>query len=169
MALCVVAAAGCGGGEPDGLTIYLRARLGPDGPPGQRAAVLAPVERARRPELSLARQAVLEILVGPSPGERTRGFLDSAHPETRLLRVDVAGGTATVELAGREPSLPTAAAIVYSLAGLDGVERVQLHLDGRPCCVRTHAGAAVPLLTPADFRGWQAEPCAFRREHRCRG
>ncbi|MDQ3822892.1 MAG: GerMN domain-containing protein [Actinomycetota bacterium] len=170
--LVAALAVGCGGGDRDTVTIYLRARLGPDGPHGQRAAILTPVERDRRTTISRVRQAVLELLVGPSQDERTRGFHDTIPLATRLLGVTVHGDRARVELAGAEPDLYGAAAIVYSVAGAADVDRVQLRLDGAPCCVRTHRGDAIPWLSPASFRFWQGEPCRFRTSPthvRCRG
>ena len=163
---------GCGGGDADTVTIFLRARLGPEGPHGQRAAILTPVERDRRATMSAARQAVLELLVGPAPDERARGFEDTIPPETRLLGVRVRGAAAVVDLAGREPDFYGAAAIVYSVTGAGGAQRVQLRLDGAPCCVRTHDGEAIPWLSRATFRYWQGEPCRFRTSpthSRCRG
>ena len=164
--------AGCGGGSGDEVTIYLRARLGPEGPHGQRAAILTPVDRERRPAMSSARQAVLELLVGPSPDERARGFQDTIPIATRLQRVSIDGGRAVVELAGAEPDFYGAAAIVYSVTeAAPSVRRVQLRLEGRPCCVRSHSGDAIPWLSRTTFRYWQGEPCRFRTSpvhRRCR-
>jgi Sporulation and spore germination len=163
--------AGCGGGRDD-VTIYLRARLGPDGPHGQRAAILTPVERARRPAMSSARQAVLELLVGPSPDERARGFQETIPIATRLQGVRIDGGRAVVDLAGAEPDFYGAAAIVYSVTeAASTVTRVELRLDGKPCCVYSHSGAPVRSLTRGTFRYWQGEPCALRdspTHRRCR-
>ena len=155
-------AAGCGGGGADVVTIYLRARLGPEGPQGQRAAILTPVERERRPTMTSARQAVLELLVGPSPDERARGFQDTIPIATRLLGVRIDGARAVVDLAGAEPNVYGAAAIVYSVTEASSVRRVQLRLEGRLCCVRSHSGVAIPWLSRATFRYWQGEPCRFR-------
>ena len=169
---CSLLVAGCGGGDSDTVTIYLRARLGPDGPHGQRAAVLTPVERERRPAMSAARQAVLELLVGPSPDERARGVEDTIPIGTRLLGVTARGPSSVVELAGTEPDFYGAAAIVYSLAETADARRVQLRLGGAPCCVRTHDGDAIRWLSPETFRYWQGEPCRFRTSpthRRCRG
>lgn len=160
---------GCGGG--DGITIYLRARLGPDGPPGQRAPVLTPVEREARDGMSAARQAVLEVLVGPSPHERARGFLDTVSIETRLLGAQTDGKTTIVELAGEEPDFYGAAAIVYSVTEAAPRSRVGLRIDGKPCCVYSHEGRAVRWLSRRTFRYWQGEPCALRTtptDRRCR-
>jgi hypothetical protein len=171
VALAVLVAGCRGGTDGDTVTVYLRARLGPDGPHGQRAAILTPVERQRRPAMSAARQAVLELLVGPSPDERTRGFQDTIPLATRLLGVTVDGERAVVELAGVEPDFYGAAAIVYSVIEASGARRVKLRLDGAPCCVRTHEGAPIPWLSHATFRYWQGEPCRFRTSpthRRCR-
>jgi hypothetical protein len=84
-----VVLAGCGGGQR--LAVYLPQRLGPEGPPGQRAPVLVPVERERRASMSPVRQAVLELMVGPAPSERARGFADALPPGTRADRVRLEG------------------------------------------------------------------------------
>jgi hypothetical protein len=166
--LLVLALAGCGGG-PARLTIYLPQRLGPDGPPGQRVPVLMPVERERRETMSAARQAVLDVMGGPAPAERARGFLDTIDLSTRLLGVRVSSDMATIELAGDEPDYLGSAAIVYSVTEQTGLERVRLLLDGRPCCVHTHQGTPWPgALERRTFRGWTGEPCPLRTENRCR-
>lgn len=164
VALCLLAlaAAGCGGTD-DALTVYLPQRLGPEGPKGQRVPVLMPVERDRRETMSAVRQAVLEVMGGPAPGERSRGFLETIPLATRLVDVEIAGDLATVELAGAEPSYLGAAAIVYSVTEQTGVQRVRLRLDGEPCCVFTHQATAWPgALDRRTFRGWTGEPCPLR-------
>jgi hypothetical protein len=169
--LLVLAIAGCGGGAEQ-LTIYLPQRLGPEGPVGQRVPVLMPVERERRETMSAVRQAVLEIMGGPAPAERARGFLDTIPLSTRLLDVRVAGDTATVELAGEEPDHVGSAAIVYSVTEQAGLARVRLVLDGVPCCVHMHQGTPWSgALERIHFRGWTGEPCTLRTQRdavRCR-
>lgn len=150
------------GGDGDRLTVYLSARLGPDGPPGQRSPVVTPVERERRDEVAAARQAALEVLVGPSPRERARGYTAAVAPQTRLVHVSVSGELATLELAGREPTLLGAAALVYSLTELPEIARVRLLHEGRPCCVYSHSGRAIQTLMRETFRGWSGEPCSAR-------
>jgi hypothetical protein len=153
---------GCGAGS-DSLTIYLPQRLGPEGPNGQRVPVLTPVQRERRDTMSASRQAVLDLMAGPAPKERARGFLDTIPLSTRLLGVRLSGDLATVELAGDEPDYLGSAAIVYSVTELAGVRRVRLLLDGKPCCVYTMQGTPWPTpLTRGSFRGWTGEPCALR-------
>jgi hypothetical protein len=164
--------AGCGG-EPDGLTIYLPQQLGPEGPHGQRVPVLMPVERERRETMSSARQAVLELMIGPAPDERAHGFEETIPLSMRLLGVRVERGVATVKLAGKEPDYLGSAAIVYSVTEVPGVRAVRLLLDGEPCCFYTHQGSAVLWAhTRRAFRGWTGEPCSLRtyaHAVRCRG
>jgi sporulation and spore germination protein len=172
LAVAVVLLAGCGGGEEETLTVYLKQRLGPEGPHSQIAPVLMPVERERRDGIPAEHQAVLEVRVGPSPDERAHGFLDTLKPETRLRSVTIAGGTANVELLGREPDFYGTGAIVYSLTAIPGVERVALRLEGKPCCAYRHDGSVIRFLTRSKYRGWQGEPCKERDRPdaaRCRG
>jgi hypothetical protein len=172
LALILLAGCGGGGGGEETLTVYLKQKLGPEGPHSQIAPVLMPVEREPRKGTPRAHQAVLELRVGPSPDERAQGFLDTVESQTRLRSVAISGGTATVELAGREPDSYAAGAIVYSLTELEGVERISLRLDGHACCVYRHDGTAVPLLTRRTYAGWQGEPCGERHRPdavRCRG
>jgi hypothetical protein len=174
LALILVALAGCGGGDDETLTVYLKQRLGPEGPHSQIAPVLMPVERERREGIPAEHQAVLEIRVGPSPDERAHGFLDTLEPETRLRAVKVAGGTAIVQLTGSEPAdFYAHGAIVFSLTALSGIERVTLQLDGKPCCVYGHDGKVrSEPLTRREYDYWQGEPCGERDQPdavRCRG
>jgi hypothetical protein len=164
--------AGCGGEEEETFTIYLKQRLGPEGPPGQVAPVLMPVERRTRPGEPLARQIVLELTVGPTPDERAYGFLDTLAPEVRFGSVTVRDGTAVVEVARREPDFYGTAAVVYSLTELPDVDRVELSLDDRPCCKYRHDRTVVTSIPRTTYRGWQGEPCGERDRDdavRCRG
>jgi hypothetical protein len=168
----LVCLAGCGGG-PDRLTVYLPQRLGPDGPHGQRAPVLMPVERTRRETMTGVRQAVLELMVGPAPDERTRGFSDVLPPGTRADHVRIKDGVAEIDLAGPEPTFLGAAAIVYSATSIPGVEAARLLRYGKPCCFYYHSGAAVAEAhSETSFRGWPGEPSTlrtYRNAVACRG
>ncbi|MEX0674927.1 MAG: GerMN domain-containing protein [Gaiellaceae bacterium] len=163
--------AGCGGGER--VTIYLPQWLGPEGPHGQRSPVLMPVQRERRETMSAVRQAVLELMVGPAPAERASGFSDALPPGTRANSVRIEDGVAAIDLAGPEPNLLGAAAIVYRATSVPGVEAARLLRYGKPCCIYSHSGAAITEPhTETLFRGWTAEPCALRTYPdavRCRG
>lgn len=158
----LVSLAGCGGADGDELTVYLPQRLGPEGPHGQIAPVLMPVERERRDGMPAAWQAVLELRVGPSPDERAHGFSVALEPGTRLREINVAGATAIVELAGREPNYLRSAAIVLSLTELPGIDAVRLRLDGEGCCFYTHDQEPVDRTASRAFRGWSGEPCHLR-------
>jgi hypothetical protein len=160
--LLLLALAGCGGAD-DQLTIYLPQRLGPEGPHGQRVPVLMPVEREHRDAMSPVRQIVLELVVGPAPVERARGFSDVLPLGTRADRVRIRDEVAEVDLAGTEPTFRGAAAIVYSATSVPGVRSVRLLRYGKPCCFHTHAGTAITEPhTRTSFRGWPSEPCKLR-------
>jgi hypothetical protein len=172
LAFVAILLAACGAGDEETLTVYLKQRLGPEGPHSQIAPVLMPVERERRDGIPPEHQAVLEVRVGPSPDERAHGFADTVEPETRLKSVRIEDGTATVELLGREPDFYGTGAIVYSLTAIPGVERVALRLEGKPCCAYRHDGRPIRFLTRRSYRGWQGEPCEERDRAdavRCRG
>jgi hypothetical protein len=161
--------AGCR--DPDTATVYLARRLGPQGPPGQLAPVLAPVERPLRGDGAAHREVALLVRQGPMPPEWGAGFAATIDPATRVVAARRTGSTVTVELAGREPDYYESAALVYSLTALPGVSRVRLRLVGRPCCVYGRDGAALIDLARETFEGWQGEPCAERTEPdavRCR-
>jgi hypothetical protein len=157
----VLILAACGGGEKT-VTVYLSQRLGPDGPPGQIAPVLMPVERTLRSASARPYQIVKLIRRGPAPGEWGKGFVETIDTETRVRSVSVLGSTATVELDGEEPDLYGSAAIVYSLTSLPDIDTVQLRVNGRDCCVHRQSGQPIKALTAKHFDGWQGEPCALR-------
>ena len=163
--LALVAIA-CGGAGADETVVYLPAKLGADGPPGQIAPVLEPLKRDRPgPWLTL-----VDLRAGPSPDEQARGVRAALSPETRIARVDVADGVATVDLAGRSPSFLASAAIAYTLTENRSITAVRLRLNGEPCCVYRMNGSPVTTITRKDFHGWTGEPCALRDETvpRCR-
>jgi spore germination protein GerM len=119
------------------------------------------------------RQAVLELMVGPAPAERARGFSDALPRGARADRVRTVGGVVEIDLAGPEPTFLGAAAIVYSATSVPGVRAVRLLRYGKPCCVYLHSGAAMAEPhTKESFRGWSAGPCVLRtyaHALRCRG
>jgi hypothetical protein len=156
----VLALAGCAGG--DGVTLYLKQRLGPDGPPGQIAPVLEPVQRPPRAAMSAAWQVLVQLRQGPRPDERARGFEPTIDPSTRFTNLVLANRTARVAVAGRRLDYYGVAAVVLSLTELPGIERV------RVCCLHRHDGTPVVDHERADFTGgWQGTPCKLRDENRC--
>ena len=109
--------AACGGGG-ETATIYLMQRLGPEGPPGQIAPVLTPVERTLRAGIATPYQVAQLVRQGPAPGEWGQGFVETIDPQTRIRSVSVTGSAATVELAGGAPDFYGSAALVYTLTSL---------------------------------------------------
>lgn len=164
------AAVACHSGDDPTVRVYFQQRLGGDGPNGQVVPVLEPVERERRPHMSETWQALLELRQGPTPAERTRGFEPTLPLEARPLSVSVSGSTAIVKLE-KPARFDAAAAMVYTLTELDGIERVGFRVDGRPCCLPLMDGADQPWTDRSRYRSWTGEPCELRTrpdQARCR-
>jgi hypothetical protein len=154
--------AACAGERRESVTLYLKQRLGPDGPPGQIAPVLEPVRRPRRASMSAARQVLVQLRQGPTPDERAHGFEPTIDPRTRFSGVSLRAGTAVVSLAGKPLDYYGVAAVVLSLTKLPAIDRV------RVCCLERHDGSRVFVHRRADFSGgWQGTPCELRRENPC--
>jgi spore germination protein GerM len=119
----------------------------------------------QRPEARSPRAAVLALLRGPTGAERGRGIRSALPAGTRLLRLRVARGTATVGFAGGSrrawlaDGFYATAQVVYTLTARPGIERVWMRVGGRRCCVFYHSGRPyVRPLTRAVFAGWQGAP-----------
>jgi hypothetical protein len=150
------------GGESDDVTLYLKQRLGPDGPPGQIAPVLEPVQRPPREAMAPVQQVLVQIRQGPTPEERAHGFEPTIDSRTRFPAVAVRDGTVRVEVAGKRLDYYGVAAVVLSLTELPDVERV------RVCCLHRHDGSRVLVHRREHFTGgWQGTPCELRDENRC--
>jgi hypothetical protein len=161
VAVVSIVLAACGGGSDD-VTLYLKQRLGPDGPPGQIAPVLEPVQRPPRRAMSAVQQVLVQIRQGPTPDERAHGFEPTIDPRTRFPAVAVRDGTVNVEVAGRPLDYYGVAAVVLSLTELAAVERVRI------CCLHRHDGSRVLLHRREHFSGgWQGTPCELRDENHC--
>ena len=81
--------------------------------------------------------AVRQLIAGPTRAEVARGFRTYVPPGTRVLGVEVADGTATVNLNDRFVSgsdtgslLARLSQLVRTLTGLEGTQRVQLLVNG---------------------------------------
>jgi spore germination protein GerM len=128
---------------------------------GWRGRLVAEQRRqARSP-----RAALDALLRGPTATERARGIGSALPAGTRLLRLRVARGTATVDLDGgsRRSWLSggfyATAQVVYTLTARPGIERVWMRVHGRRCCVFDHSGRPYARpLTRAVFAGWQGTP-----------
>lgn len=85
----------------------------------------------------LAASVIEELLAGPDEVEAEIGMLTNIPNGTELLGVDVADGTATVDLSAEftEPGgtlgeSSRLAQLVFTLTAIDGVERVLIAIDG---------------------------------------
>ena len=95
---------------------------------------LAPVNRRGRTALDAVRQ----LVAGPTRAERHRGFRTYVPASTRVRRVAVRHGLATVDLStvfanGRDPAgmLARLGELVRTVTGIEGTKRVQLLIDGK--------------------------------------
>lgn len=107
-----------------------------------RGETVAPVHREVPQTAAVGTAAVAALLEGPTATER--GFdVSSSVPEgTRLLGLDVAGGTATVDLSrefesggGSLSMTARLAELVFTLTQFSTVDRVRLELEGEPVSV----------------------------------
>ena len=123
---------------------------------------LAPVLREIPATKGVAAAAMRELLAGPRGAELAGSpAMYSAIPDaTRLLGVDVAGGTATVDLSGgfasgggSETMFGRLAQVVYTLTQFSSIDEVVFHLDGSP--VTTFGPEGIILAGPvarSDYR-----------------
>jgi germination protein M len=110
--------------------------------------ILVPVHREIEPTQAVARAAMTALLAGPTDDERAHNLAlgtvgTMIHPDTRLLGVSVAGGTATVDLSrdflpldldesNMDEYLLTLVQVTYTLTQFPTVDRVAFHIDGAP-------------------------------------
>jgi len=101
---------------------------------------LVPVERVVPKSVAVARAALTTLLVGPTAAERAaKPPITTLIPDgTQLLGIDVAGGTATVDLSGTFTSNNAGfsaggrmAQVVYTLTQFPTVQRVAFTVDGK--------------------------------------
>ena len=58
-----------------------------------------------------------------------------------------------------------AAAAVYTLTELPGIDAVSLRIHGRPCCVYDQQSKPIDPLRRDMYHGWPGEPCDLRTYH----
>lgn len=143
-----LAAAGCGSGGASTPTSHRTApRTAPRTPPvdGRTMSVFflkgESVERVVRPGAPSARDALVALLAGPTPEERSMGYSTAIPAGTRLLGYGVAGAEATVDFSGEMLSFGGGSAIVQAITGQventvmgnDGaVKSVSITVEGKP-------------------------------------
>jgi peptidoglycan hydrolase-like protein with peptidoglycan-binding domain len=100
--------------------------------------------------------AVRQLIAGPTRAEVARGFRTYVPAGTQVLGVEVADGTATVDLNERFASGGDAASLlarlsqlVRTLTGLQGTERVQLLMNGALVAARF---PGISTSSPITFR-----------------
>ena len=117
------------------------------------------------------RDAVSDLIAGPTAAERSHGFRTYLAPGTRLLHLGVAGRVATVDLNGAftAGSIERIAArlsqLVRTLTGVGGVTRVQILVDGKapvgmvpgislahPITLKLLETPNIPVPKPPQFR-----------------
>ena len=130
---------------------FIRAAL-PSGSPAGSEHLFA-TWREGPPTTAVGTAALRLLLEGPSAVERT-GDVSTAIPAgTRLLGLDIEGGTATVDLTsefesggGSASMFGRLAQIVYTLTEFETVKRVRFALDGEP--VDVFSGEGIVLDEP---------------------
>ena len=143
---------------------------------------LSPVVRPGR----TARDAVRQLIAGPTRAERHHGFRTYVPAATRLRRVSIANRLATVDLShgfvkGRKAGsmLARLSELVGTLTGIHGTKRVKLLIDGaattglfpgiptdRPITLRQLRTPNVPVPKPPPVRLPAPDPAVKATQRR---
>ena len=114
---------------------------------------VAPVAREVPATPRVGAAAIRALLAGPAADERSAGLTTAIPAGTRLLDLDISGGTADVDLSGEFASgggslsmTSRVAQVVTTLTAFPSVRRVAFRIDGRP--VTTVGGEGVPVAPP---------------------
>ena len=124
-----------------------------------RGASVGAAHRRVAGTVATARAAMNELLAGPTADETTAGLSSTIPRGISLLGINIADGTATVDLSGGFAGSADAKAmagrfaqVVFTLTQFPTVSRVAFHLDGRAVAVTGPAGAALAgPASRADF------------------
>jgi hypothetical protein len=118
---------------------------------------------ARRtgPAATPARAAMEALLEGPNDADRSAGLTTAVPEGTRLLGLDIADGTATVDLSSEFASgggslsmQARVAEVVYTLTQFPTVQRVSFRVDGE--AVDALGGEGLVLSEPQARSDWEA-------------
>jgi hypothetical protein len=116
------------------------------------------VSTARDVAVPAPMAAVLGALVdGPTASEAASGLDSAVPPQTTVLSATVAGGIATVNLAGPfdqlvgQSQIQAVAQFVFTATGQPGVTGVAFELDGQAVQVPVAGGAQVPVANRSQF------------------
>jgi spore germination protein GerM len=152
-----------GGTAPDTLRYriwFATAHLPSESVPARE--YLFPVWREAPRTAAVGAQALRLLLAGPMVAEMQPGVnaTSAIPPGTRLLGLDIAGGTATVDLTsefesggGSASMFVRLAQVVYTLTEFDTVRRVRFALDGKP--VDVFSGEGIVLDEPVTREDYE--------------
>jgi germination protein M len=122
---------------------------------------LVSVQREVPRTQAIARAAMEQLLAGPNDAERAASppIGSNVPGRTLLLGINIRDGLATVDLSrefesggGSASMLGRLAQVVYTLTQFPTVDRVALHLDGRPVTVFSGEGILIDRpLTRAEY------------------
>ena len=108
-----------------------------------------------------ATAAMTELLAGPTASDSAAGLTTAIPSGTLLLGINVAGGTATVDLTGTFASgggslsmFGRLAQVTYTLTQFPSVTGVVFHLDGK--AVTVFSGEGIVLDHPATRSGFES-------------
>lgn len=117
--------------------------------------------RAVPATVEVARAALTELLAGPTPADVAAGLASTVPAGTRLLGIDVAGGTATVDLSGEYASgggslsmTARLAQVTFTLTQFPTVKQVTFKLDGKP--VTVFGGEGIVLDHPSTRASFES-------------
>jgi germination protein M len=167
----VLVAAGCGGSEtsgPGGTETQPPPETGTATTAEATASIVvyftrgeqvAPVHREVPQTAAVGTAAVTALLDGPTAAEREFDVASNVPEGARLLGLEVADGTATVDLSrefesggGTLSMTARLAELVFTLTQFSTVDRVQLELEGEPVSVFGGEGIVIDdPLTRGDF------------------
>ncbi len=122
----------------------------------------------------VAAAAMMELLAGPTEADRAAGLSSAVPTGTRLRSVEVASGTATVDLSGQFASgggslsmTARLAQVTFTLTQFPTVSRVVFELDGAP--VTVFGGEGIVLDHPSTRASFEALAPAILVEFPGRG
>lgn len=111
--------------------------------------------------VEVARAALTELLAGPTSADVAAGLASTVPTGTRLLGIDVAGGTATVDLSGEYASgggslsmTARLAQVTFTLTQFPTVNQVTFRLDGKP--VTVFGGEGIVLDHPSTRASFES-------------
>ncbi|MFA5885083.1 MAG: GerMN domain-containing protein [Acidimicrobiia bacterium] len=124
-----------------------------------RGEKIGTAHRRVAPTQAVGKAALEQLLAGPTADERAAGLTSAVPAGTRLLGLDIANGTATVDLSkelvsggGSLSMRERLAQVVFTLTQFPSVQRVAFRVDGTPTTVFGGEGVMLdPQVDRTDF------------------